>query len=119
MESYGFLSLLPPVLSIFLSIYTRNVILSLTAGALSGTLILSSFNPFFATVSLMRDHIFIQVANPSNSQVIMITLIIGGFVKLLEESGGAEGFFFVDCKTCFKPEKRSIGHMGFRDQYIF
>ncbi|MDG1997461.1 MAG: hypothetical protein P8J14_13265, partial [Emcibacteraceae bacterium] len=88
MESYGVLSVLPPLLSVVLAIYTRNIIVSLTIGALSGTLILNAFNPFFATVSLMRDHVFVQVSSPSNTQVILITLIIGGFVGLLEESGG-------------------------------
>ncbi|MBT6328921.1 MAG: sodium:proton exchanger, partial [Kordiimonadaceae bacterium] len=92
MESYGILAIVPPALSVFLAIYTRNVIVSLAVGSLSGTLILNSFNPFFASVSLIRDHIFIQVASPSNSQVIMITLIIGGFVRMLEESGGARAF---------------------------
>lgn len=92
MESYGVLSVIPPALSIFLAVYTRNVIFSLAVGGLSGTLILGGFNPFFAPVSLMRDHIFVQVASPSNSQVIMITLIIGGFVRMLEESGGARAF---------------------------
>lgn len=92
MENYGVLSVIPPVISIFLAVYTRNVIFSLALGGLSGTLILGGFNPFFAPVSLMRDHIFVQVSSPSNTQVIMITLIIGGFVRLLEESGGARAF---------------------------
>ncbi len=92
MESYGMLSVLPPVLSIILAVYTRNIIIALTIGGLSGALILNSYNPFFATISLMKDHIFVQVSSPSNTQVILITLIIGGFVKLLEDSGGARAF---------------------------
>lgn len=92
MDDYGILSVLPPALSVFLAVYTRNIILSLTIGSLSGTLILSDFNPFFAIVSLMADHVFVQVSSPSNTQVILITLIIGGFVKMLEVSGGARAF---------------------------
>lgn len=92
MESYGALSVLPPVLSIILAIYTRNIIVALTLGALSGTFFLNNYNPFSATISLIRDHIFVQVSSPSNTQVILITLIIGGFVKLLEDSGGARAF---------------------------
>ncbi|MEZ5758507.1 MAG: Na+/H+ antiporter NhaC family protein [Emcibacteraceae bacterium] len=98
MESYGVLSVIPPLLSVALAIYTRNIILALTAGALSGTLILNHFNPFFATVSLMRDHRFVEVSSPSNTQVILITLIIGGFVNLLEQSGGAKAFSSVMVK---------------------
>lgn len=92
MESYGFLSVIPPLLSIILAVYSRNIIISLGLGALSGAFILNSYNPFFATVSLMRDHIFVQISIPSNTQVILTILVIGGFVKLLEESGGARAF---------------------------
>jgi len=105
LESYGFLSVVPPVLSVFLAIYTRNIIVSLTIGSLAGTLILNSFNPFFATVSLMRDHIFVQVSSPTNTQVIIITLIIGGFVKLLEDSGGARAFSATIVKFISNPIK--------------
>ena len=105
MEGFGFLSIIPPLLSVVLTIYTRNVILSLGIGALSGTLILNAYNPFFASVSLMRDHIFVQVSSPSNTQVILITLIIGGFVKLLEVSGGARAFSAAIVKIVNGPKK--------------
>lgn len=108
MESYGMLSVLPPVLSIVLAIYTRNIIIALAIGSLSGALILSSYNPFFATISLVRDHLFVQLASPSNTQVILITLIIGGFVKLLEESGGARAFSSVMVKLVSSPRKGQI-----------
>jgi Na+/H+ antiporter NhaC len=108
MESYGVLSVLPPVLSIFLAVYTRNIIIALTVGSLSGALILSSYNPFFAIISLMKDHLFVQLASPSNTQVILITLIIGGFVKLLEDSGGARAFSASMVKLVSSPQKGQI-----------
>jgi Na+/H+ antiporter NhaC len=69
---------------------------------------LGGFNPFFAPVSLMRDHIFVQVASPSNSQVIMITLIIGGFVRMLEESGGARAFSAAIVRYVSSPRKGQL-----------
>lgn len=92
MESYGILSVVPLVLSVFLAIYTRNIILSLTIGAFSGTLILNTYNPFFAAMSLMSDHAFVQASYPANTQVLFITMVIGGFVTILDESGGARAF---------------------------
>ncbi|MBT7582452.1 MAG: hypothetical protein HN572_05775, partial [Kordiimonadaceae bacterium] len=92
MESYGVLSVVPLVISIFLAIYTRNIILSLSIGAFSGTLILNSYNPFFAVVSLMSDHAFVQASTPANTQVLFMTMVIGGFVNILDESGGARAF---------------------------
>jgi len=92
MDSYGILSIVPPVLSIVLSVYYRNIIFSLTVGALSGALILANFNPFLAPVVLVEDHLFAQVSNSSNAQVLIVILAIGGFIRLLNISGGAKAF---------------------------
>jgi len=92
MENYGVLSILPPVLSIALSLYYRNIIFSLTVGALSGALILTGFNPFLAIVNLIEQHVFVQVSSSSNTQVLIVILAIGGFIRLLSLSGGARAF---------------------------
>lgn len=92
MENFGILSILPPLLSIFLAIYTRNVIFSLAIGAFVGSLILAGFNPFYATLNLIENHVFTQVSTGSNTQVLILILVIGGFVHLLEKSGGASAF---------------------------
>ncbi len=89
MNDYGILSLAPPVLSVLLALYTRNVIVSLGIGAFVGSLILAGMNPFVGTIILVEEHIFAQISVGSNTQVLAVMLIIGGFVKLLEKSGGA------------------------------
>ena len=88
MSDYGILSILPPVLSIFLAILTRNIMLSLIIGAFSGAMILANFNPFFAMAELVEEYIFIQITSCSNAQIIVIMFAIGGFIRLLEKSGG-------------------------------
>jgi Na+/H+ antiporter NhaC len=98
MDSYGILSIVPPVLSIVLSIYYRNIIFSLTVGALSGVLILVNFNPFLAPFVLVEEHLFAQVSNSSNAQVLIVILAIGGFIRLLNISGGAKAFAAVAVK---------------------
>jgi Na+/H+ antiporter NhaC len=92
MDNYGILSIIPPALSIFLAIYTHNVIFSLAMGAFAGSLIITQFNPFFAVVNLVEEHIFVQVSSGSNTQVLVIMLVIGGFIRLLEKSDGASAF---------------------------
>ncbi|MBL4602417.1 MAG: hypothetical protein JKY84_06720 [Emcibacteraceae bacterium] len=92
MSDYGILSIIPPSLSILLAVTTRNIMLSLTAGAFSGCLILTGFNPFFAIAELVEDHIFIQITSGSNAQIIIIMFAIGGFIHLLDKSGGAKAF---------------------------
>ncbi len=108
MEDYGVLSIVPPALSICLAIYTRNIILSLAIGGFSGALILTNFNPFFAIVSLMEDHVFTQLASGSNPQVIAIMLVIGGFIQMLDKSGGAKAFSSTIVKVISNPVRAQL-----------
>ncbi len=92
MNDFGLLSILPPVLTIVLAILTRNIIVSLAIGVFSGAFILSGYHPFDALLNLVEDVIFVQLSVPANTQVIITLAAIGGFVKLLEASGGAAAF---------------------------
>jgi Na+/H+ antiporter NhaC len=92
MNDYGFLSVIPPLLTIFFALYSKNVLLALSCGILSGSLIIANFNPFYAILDMMENHVLKEVSNGSQVQVILIMFIIGGFVKLLEVSGGASAF---------------------------
>jgi Na+/H+ antiporter NhaC len=92
MTDYGVLSIIPPVLTIFIALYSRNVLISLVCGIFSGSLILTDFNPFYALINTMEDQVLKEVSNGAQVQVILIMFVIGGFVKLLEVSGGARAF---------------------------
>jgi Na+/H+ antiporter NhaC len=91
-QDYGFLSIVPPLLTIALAIYSKNVIFALTIGILCGSLVITDFNPFAALLNAVEDQLMAEVANGTQAQVILTTMIIGGFVKLLEVSGGARAF---------------------------
>ncbi len=108
MENYGILSIVPPTLSIFLAIYTRNVIFSLVTGAFVGSLILSELNPFLAVVNLIEQHVYVQVSVGSNTQVLLVILVIGGFVHLLEKSGGATALSTVIVKYVSTPAQGQV-----------
>ncbi len=92
MNDYGFLSIIPPLLTIGVALYSKNVLLALAAGILSGSLIITDFNPFYAVLNAMENQVLKEVSTGSQVQVILIIFIIGGFVKLLEVSGGASAF---------------------------
>jgi len=107
-DDYGVFSIVPPTLSIILAIYTRNVIFSLSIGAFVGAVILAGFNPFFAIVELVEQHVFVQLSSGSNSQVLIVSLVIGGFIALLEKSGGATSFSTLVTKFVSSPGKGQI-----------
>jgi Na+/H+ antiporter NhaC len=92
MNDYGFLSVVPPLLTIFVALYSKNVLLALVCGILSGSLIIADFNPFYALIDTVENHVLKEVSSGAQVQVILIMFIIGGFVKLLEVSGGASAF---------------------------
>lgn len=89
---YGWLSLIPPVVAVALAIKSKNVILSLFFGGLTGTLILCGGNPFAAVKSIIGDYFFVQLTDSYNAGVIVLVIFIGGFIKLMEKSGGAQAF---------------------------
>lgn len=108
MEDYGVLAILPPALSIALAVYTRNIIFSLAAGAYSGALIISDFNPFMAFAEILEEHAFAQLAVPSNTQVMVVMFTIGGFIHLLDKSGGSRAFAGVMVKFIGNPVKAQL-----------
>ena len=92
MDDYGILSIVPPLLTIAVALYSKNVLLALVCGILSGSFIITDFNPFNAILNAIEDQVLQEVTSGTQIQVVLVILIIGGFVKLLEVSGGASTF---------------------------
>ena len=102
----GIVSIIPIILTIGLAIWTKNVILSLFTGLLCGVLIISSGNPVLALKATIGEYVIPRLLDSYNAGIIVLLVFIGGFVTLLEKSGGAEAFArkvanFIDtrCKT--------------------
>lgn len=92
MEHYGFLSIIPPVLAIIIAIRTKKVLFALIAGLFFGTLTLNHWNVFSAFISIIRDYVFVQIAEPSQTQSLHNLFIIGAFVAIISASGGSIAF---------------------------
>lgn len=90
MSDYGILSIVPPVLAIFLAFKTKNVILSLFSSIVVGVLIYAGGNPYVAVVEAWKSFIFKQISAPWNAELAVLMTIIGGFVALIERSKSVE-----------------------------
>ncbi|MFV0504763.1 MAG: Na+/H+ antiporter NhaC family protein [Lachnospirales bacterium] len=93
-ETLGVITLIPPIVAISLAFITKNVILSLFLGVISGTFILSIVhnNLFTAIVNSYLDlisRILSSLADPWNAGIILQVLAIGGVVHLVGKMGGA------------------------------
>jgi Na+/H+ antiporter NhaC len=108
MNDYGFLSLVPLLLTIAVALYSKNVLFALATGILSGSLIITNFNPFYAILNAMEDQVLKELTAGSQIQVILIIFVIGGFVKLLEVSGGAAAFAHKLSRFVTSPAKAQI-----------
>jgi Na+/H+ antiporter NhaC len=92
MHEFGFLSIVPPLLTVVIAIWSRNVILALVLGITCGSLIITDFHPFAAMLNAIEDQVLDEISRGTQAQVILVILVIGGFVHLLDASGGARAF---------------------------
>ena len=91
MTDYGFLSLVPPVLAIFLAIRTKQVIFSLLLGITIGWIIISGGNLFLGLIATVEAIINV-FSSPGNTRTVVFTLLIGALIQLIKFSGGVDGF---------------------------
>jgi Na+/H+ antiporter NhaC len=85
----GPLSLAPVLLAITVALTTRQVVPALFSGVFLGVLMLAGFHPLTAATSLVADYLVPQLTDPYNAGVLVLLAFIGGFVALMEQSGGA------------------------------
>ena len=90
-ESYGFLSLLPPVIAIVLAITTRQVFISLLFGIWLGWMIISGFQPVVGTLATVQGLVDV-FQDPGNTRTIMFAALVGALIIFIQRSGGVEGF---------------------------
>lgn len=91
MTDPGWVSLLPPLLAIFLAIGTRQVYLSLAGGIWLGWTILGGWNPAVGLAEAIDRSVSV-LADPGDAKVILFTLVIGSLIATVEASGGVRGF---------------------------
>ena len=136
-EFYGFITLLPPFIAIVLAFITKDVILSLFMGVLSGTFLLSlASNIFFVdtiapiniydtlveSFSKIINYVLKSVSDPVNAGIILQILCIGGLVALITKMGGAKAIalkFAKRAKTAVSAQLNTwfIGLLIFFDDY--
>ncbi|HOX49129.1 MAG TPA: Na+/H+ antiporter NhaC family protein [Spirochaetales bacterium] len=91
MEHFGLLALIPPILVVVLAIWTKDVIISLFLGILSGTLIVAGGNPYFALIKL-TDILADMLADGWNIRIILFCGLLGALVGMWNKTGSARAF---------------------------
>jgi len=78
----------PSVLAVGLAFVTRDIYLSLFLGALGGAILLHGGDPGAAFLDLLVDRLLPSLADRWNMSVLVFTLMMGGFVEVLNRNGG-------------------------------
>ena len=94
-ERFGLLTLIPPIVAIVLAFITKNVVISLFIGILSGSFLISltGYNVFYALIQAFLDFVtraLNSLADPWNAGIILQVLAIGGVINLVGKMGGAK-----------------------------
>ena len=92
MTEPGPLSLLPVAVTLVIALATRNVLAGLACGLFVGVMLISGPDPLQAATVLVTDHLVPEVMDGYNAAVLVLLAFIGGFVALMEQSGGGQAF---------------------------
>lgn len=90
----GWVSILPPLIAIFVALITKNVIPALFLGLWFGAFTVSGFS--FAGVgwgllNAFQVYVLEAITNPDHAAIILFTFMIGGMVGIVSKNGGMQG----------------------------
>jgi len=90
----GWLSVLPPLLAIFLALALRSVIPALMLGIWCGATALIALSPagaFRGLLEAFQVHVAGALADSDHAMIILFSLMIGGMVGIVTRNGGMHG----------------------------
>ncbi len=90
MHHYGLLSIIPPIMAIFLAFITRQVLPALFLSIWIGATIICDGNFMLGFAKTIQDYIAGSIASPWNAGIITFDIALGGMIGIVAKSGGAK-----------------------------
>ncbi len=109
METFGWVSILPPVIAIGLAIWSKKVYVSLGLFILLGWTIMSGWNPVVGLWTSLKTMYAAVAHNPDNARVLIFSSLIGAMIVLTQQSGGMAGFVKWASESRIAASKKSVG----------
>ena len=91
MEHFGMWGIIPPLLTITLAFVTKDVIVSLFLGILSGCVIAAGGNPALALMNA-TDLFAASLSDGWNIRIFLFCALLGALVGMLSKTGSAQAF---------------------------
>jgi len=89
--TWGWFSILPPLLAIVLALIFREVLTALFAGVWLGALAVAGFDPLAGTGRLIDTFVVPAIADADHASIMVFSLLLGGMVGLIARNGGTLG----------------------------
>lgn len=87
----GWLSLLPPLVAVFLAIVFRQVVLALFAGIWMGAFFVYDWNVLSGFLRALDVYLVNAYSDSDHVYIICFSLLLGGMIGIISRSGGALG----------------------------
>jgi Na+/H+ antiporter NhaC len=84
-------SILPPLLAIVLALLFRRVLVALVLGVWLGAFLGAGLSPLGSFARLLDTYIVQAIADPGHASILLFSLLLGGMLGLITQSGGAKG----------------------------
>ncbi len=104
----GWLTILPPLLAIGLSLIFRQVLASLWLSIFVGALIVFDWKPFTALARSIDYYITNSMATRENSLMLLFIIFMGGMVGVISKGGGIHGLVEKVSKWATSPRRGQI-----------
>jgi Na+/H+ antiporter NhaC len=106
MHDYGIWTVITPLVTIFLAIFTRQVILSLLAGIVVGFIVIH--HSLLGGIGATLNGIIETFASPGNARTVIFMVMIGGIMRLIVVTGGVRRLVQFLTENDYITSKRSV-----------
>lgn len=118
----GGVTLLPPLVVIFIAFATREVIYALYLGIFFATFIVEQYNPFAAFLTTLDKYIVQSIGDVGHAYVILFTWLLSALIAVISKSGGTFGIAdvfqkFAKTRTSVQMVIFLLGFVIFFDSY--
>jgi Na+/H+ antiporter NhaC len=88
---HGVLTLLPPLLAIFLALAFRQVLAALWLAIWLGAFIVYDWHPFAAIARSIDHYLLNALSDPDDAAMLLFIIFMGGLIGIISKSGGIQG----------------------------
>ncbi len=99
----GILTILPPLLAIFLALIFRQVVISLFSGIWLGAIFIYNYNILTGYLKSLDTYIVNSLVDHSHASIVIFSLGLGGMVGIISKAGGTAGIVEAISKYAKKP----------------